>query len=98
MQEQNKGSFFDPKTIMAVVLVGAVWFGWQTYLTKKYPNYNKPKTAETTPVVTAPGAAGTTAVAGTPGSAIETKNTPTSQTPDKEYQYQDQNITFTVSN
>ena len=39
MQEQNKSSFFDPKTIFAVVLVAAVWFGWQTYLTKKYPDY-----------------------------------------------------------
>lgn len=36
MQEQNKGSFFDPKTIIALVLVGAVWFGWQTYH-KKVP-------------------------------------------------------------
>lgn len=39
--EQREGSFFDPKTILAIVLVGGVWFAWQTYLTKKYPDYGK---------------------------------------------------------
>ncbi|HEY8269961.1 MAG TPA: membrane protein insertase, partial [Pseudobdellovibrionaceae bacterium] len=95
MQEQNKGSFFDPKTILAVVLVGAVWFGWQSYLTKKYPQYNKVKTVETTPTMSTPG------VTTTPGenvsSTVETKRTPTPQIPEKEYQYHDQNITFTIS-
>ncbi len=96
MQEQNKGSFFDPKTILAVVLVGAVWFGWQTYLAKKYPQYNKAKT-EDAAIVGTPGVT-TTAAATTTTSAIETKSTSTVQTTEKEYQYQDKNITFIISN
>jgi YidC/Oxa1 family membrane protein insertase len=43
--EQREGSFFDPKTIIAIVLVGVVWFAWQSYLTKKYPDYGKPNVA-----------------------------------------------------
>lgn len=35
-------SFLDPKTIAAIVLVGACWLGWQAYMQKKYPHiYNK---------------------------------------------------------
>jgi YidC/Oxa1 family membrane protein insertase len=46
--EQREGSFFDPKTILAIVMVGVVWFAWQSYLNKKYPDYAKPaKAAET---------------------------------------------------
>ncbi len=30
-------SFMDQKTILAIALVGVVWFGWQSYLAKKYP-------------------------------------------------------------
>jgi YidC/Oxa1 family membrane protein insertase len=39
-------NFLDSKTILAILLVGAVWFGWQSYLTKKYP---KAAAVETTP-------------------------------------------------
>lgn len=49
-QQQNDKSFFDPKTLIAIAAVALVYFGWQSYLGKKYPNYNKPKTevAQTT--------------------------------------------------
>lgn len=98
MQEQNKGSFFDPKTIIAVVLVGAVWFGWQTYLTKKYPNYNKPQTQEAVKTAgTTPAAPGAETVATTATANVETKTTPT-QVVEKEFQYKDENISFTVTN
>lgn len=96
-QDQNK-SFFDPKTILALVMVAAVWFGWQTYLTKKYPNYNKrPQQTDTT----AANAEKSTAQGGqttTPAAAsVETKSTPT-QTAEKEFQYTDANISFTITN
>ncbi len=35
---KDSGSFFDSKTLLAIILVGASWLGWQIYLTKKYPN------------------------------------------------------------
>jgi len=44
MSEPNKQSFLDSKTILAVLLVGASWLGWQFYMQKKYPDlYNKSK-------------------------------------------------------
>ena len=44
---QNQGnSFFDPKTLFAIALVGIVWIGWQSYLHKKYPEAYKPKATE----------------------------------------------------
>lgn len=57
MQQKNDNpSFFEPKTIIAVATVALVYFGWQTYLGKKYPQYGKAtstqsqqKTTETTP-------------------------------------------------
>lgn len=36
-QNDNNGNFMDSRTITALVLVGLVWFGWQSYLGKKYP-------------------------------------------------------------
>ena len=32
---------FDKNTLIAVVLMMGVWFGWSAYLSKKYPNANK---------------------------------------------------------
>lgn len=36
MKKQNE-TFLDPKTLMAILLVGATFFGWQWYMQKKYP-------------------------------------------------------------
>lgn len=39
---ENNGKPFNIKTILLVVIVGVVFFGWQKYLENKYPNlYNK---------------------------------------------------------
>ena len=48
IMNDNKNSFLDPKTLSAVVLVAALWFGWQSYLTKKYPQSSAGKTATMT--------------------------------------------------
>jgi YidC/Oxa1 family membrane protein insertase len=52
--EQQKPNFFDPKTLIAIAAVGLVYFGWNAYLQKKYPDYGKPKNVAekvaTTPV------------------------------------------------
>jgi len=98
MQEQNKGSFFDPKTILAVVLVGVVWFGWQKYLTTKYPNYNKGVQKTTTTETTATTVKTETGAA-TSGQTVETKSTPTAQAAvEKAFDYKDANISFTITN
>ncbi len=41
MNEQQN-SFFDYKTLFAIILVGLVWFQWEKHLQTKYPSYNKP--------------------------------------------------------
>lgn len=61
MENDNKPSFFDPKTLVVVASIAIIYLGWQTYLQKKYPNYGKPaaavekvqNTIETTPSATA---------------------------------------------
>jgi YidC/Oxa1 family membrane protein insertase len=40
MDQQPK--IFDSKMLLAVVIIGAFYVGWQQYLNKKYPNLNKP--------------------------------------------------------
>jgi YidC/Oxa1 family membrane protein insertase len=99
MQEQNKGSFFDPKTIAAVVLVGVVWYGWQTYLQKKYPNYNKPKSAE---VSTSQGGQVPTTSETHPETTTTTTTTGDNkpslpQVTTKEIHFDDQNVSFTLT-
>lgn len=46
MNNNEKQSFLDPKTIIAIVLVGAAWMGWQWYMQQKYPEAFKPKQAQ----------------------------------------------------
>ena len=39
----GKSNFFDSKTMIAILLVGLVFVGWQRYLQKKYPDHFKVK-------------------------------------------------------
>jgi YidC/Oxa1 family membrane protein insertase len=45
--EQSGGGFFDKNTMIAIGLSFAVFFGWQTYLSKKYPKTEAPVKTET---------------------------------------------------
>jgi YidC/Oxa1 family membrane protein insertase len=99
MQDQNKGSFFDPKTIAAVILVAVVWYGWQTYLQKKYPNYNKPKT--TTEVSTSQGgqvpSTGDVKPETSTATSADNKNSTPQEVAAKEIRFEDQNVSFTLT-
>lgn len=48
MSNNNQpGSFFDGRFLITMVLVLAVWLGWQSYMAKKYPNsFGKKKSQE----------------------------------------------------
>lgn len=46
MEQQNNGKMFDGRTIFAILVVGAIFFGWQYYLKNKYPAYYSGKKAE----------------------------------------------------
>lgn len=93
MQEQQRGhngNFFDPKTLIAIVLVGFVWIGWQTYLQKKYPEAYKKKSAPPAQTQTAPGetdAAQTPAAAANDGaSGKPAKETPSAEASDRPFE------------
>lgn len=47
MSSQNETNFFDRKTVLAVLLVGILFFGWQKYLENKYPDFYKKPVATT---------------------------------------------------
>lgn len=49
MNQDNNSNFLDSKTIISIGLAGLVWFGWQTYLAKKYPQTNIKPVAEGAP-------------------------------------------------
>lgn len=65
-ENQQSNGFFDKNTITAVVLSFLVFFGWQMYMTKKYPKTPaKPVTAEASKETTPGTGTGTTNL-GTP--------------------------------
>ena len=39
----------DPKTLIAILILGVAWMGWQSYMTQKYPDYYTSKPAEEKP-------------------------------------------------
>ncbi|MEK2647303.1 membrane protein insertase YidC [Bdellovibrio sp. BCCA] len=97
MQQKNDNpSFFDPKTIIAVAAVALIYFGWQTYLGKKYPNYNKPKDAQTQ--TTPASDAANPAAASSP---IETKSSDVATAPaaqEQSFNFSNDKVSFTLTN
>src|SRR4051812_6175108 len=63
--DNNKQNFLDPNTLVAILLVGLIWFGWQWHLSQKYPH-------TTASVATAPNEK-----AQTPDEKSDAKETPT---------------------
>lgn len=64
-ENQQGGGFFDKNTMAAVVLSFLVFFGWQMYMTKKYPQQPKPQTPVAETTAATPTTAGTSNM-GTP--------------------------------
>lgn len=110
MQDENNKSFFDSKSIIAILIVGLVWFGWQSYLTKKYPEYGKPKTPVTATAETPTGTEGATEAQNT-ATTVATGNTEKTAATlqldqsknqeivaEKLIDYSSKNISFQISN
>lgn len=97
MQQKNdKPSFFEPKTIIAIASVALVYFGWQSYLTKKYPQYGKKVAKVEQTVQLQPGAAGdsNTGIVNT----VETKSeviAPGVQ--EQTFKYTDEKVSFVLT-
>jgi YidC/Oxa1 family membrane protein insertase len=60
IMSRNENSFLDSKTITAIVLVGLVWFGWQNYLSNKYPKMHEPTPVSVPSSTDNPGAVNST--------------------------------------
>ncbi|UOF00400.1 membrane protein insertase YidC [Bdellovibrio reynosensis] len=96
MQQKNDSpSFFDPKTLIAVATVALVYFGWQTYLGNKYPNYNKPKTAQTETQKTDATQGTTTTAPNTVETKSEVVAAPAVQ--DQSFQFSNDKVAFTLT-
>lgn len=97
MQERKDGpSFFDPKTIIAVAVVGIAYYGWNTYLQKKYPGYGKAKTEQ---VQTAETTA-TTSTTSTTGDAVAERKSEVVAAPaaeEKTFQFSNDKVSFALT-
>lgn len=97
--QNNNPKLFDSKTIVLIIAVGLIYFGWQQYLQKKYPDYGKPTTpvtatsSESTPASNPSIEAAPTA--STPASDSNTVSPSTTQY--KELVYADDKVSFAVS-
>ncbi len=108
MNQDNNSNFLDSKTIISIGLAGLVWFGWQTYLAKKYPQTNIKPVAEGAPnSVAADTESGVnkdkvvnksaTTSNGTPTAPIETTENKVG-TPEKLTTFESKDIKFEISN
>ncbi|AFY03451.1 membrane protein insertase YidC [Bdellovibrio bacteriovorus] len=96
-QKNNTPSFFDPKTLIAVAAVAIVYYGWNTYLGKKYPDYNKPKT-QTEQAKNSATAATTSETPAATANTVDTKSeimeTPTTA---KEFHFENDKVSFVMT-
>jgi len=98
-QQKNSPSVFDPKTMIAVAAVALTYFGWQTYLGKKYPDYNKAKTQQAQQAAdqTATTPAGTPETASKPLDA-KSEMVATPPTAEQKFTFTNDKVSFVISN
>lgn len=96
--KNNNPSFFDPKTLIAVAAVAVVYFGWNTYLGKKYPSYGKntPAQSETATKPTDTPASSSEIAAGTTN-PVESKSEVVTAPAEKSFQFSNDKVSFSVS-
>lgn len=100
MQQQNQQpSFFEPRTLFAIVAVAAIYFGWQTYISKKYPNYGQKVAVETAPLNPGEAAAPTQIPSQTSADGkVAAPGTLETAIQDKNLNFQSDKTNFVVSN
>ncbi len=52
LENNQQPKLFDSKTLLAIVLIGLFYLGWQKYLNQKYPTINQKKSAISTDLST----------------------------------------------
>ena len=98
MQPQRKDnpSFFDPKTLIAVAAVAIVYFGWQSYLQKKYPGYGQVQSEKAAPV--AEKSTATEQSAKNAGSSpVDAKSEVMAPAEEKTFTFSDDKVSFVLS-
>ena len=93
----EENNFFDARTIVAVILVGVTFVGWQTYMQKKYPQVNKSPVTEAATSV--PGATEVKPEGVKIPVASSTKTEPSKATnaPEKITTFESENLSFDIS-
>nr|BFD64781.1 membrane protein insertase YidC [Bdellovibrio sp. HM001] len=97
MQQKNNPSFFDPKTLLAVAAVAIAYYGWNTYLAKKYPNYNKPKTQSEQTVGATSGATPSESAAASANTVDTKSEIVTAPAVAKEFHFENDKVSFVVT-
>lgn len=94
----ERNNFMDSKTIMAVVITGLFFFGYQYYLKQKYPDMGKPAVTETTST-TIPGSNAATAPVATPDApAVSTEaKSQIPQVQEKLFHFENEVLAFDIS-
>jgi len=103
MMDNQNNNFMDKRTLIAAVLVGVLFVGWQSYLKNKYGNQvaAPPATAPGTPAATdAKTAASPTASPEISTNAQSEKaavSAPAAEKPESKLNYENKNVSFEVS-
>jgi YidC/Oxa1 family membrane protein insertase len=104
--KNDSQNFLDSRTIMAIVLVGAIFVGWQSYMQHKYPDVYTKKTDATSGQAPATNGSATQSPA-TEGNGAKTQTPGTTQTSETPVQvanaaerlthYESDNLSFDIS-
>lgn len=100
MQQKNdKNSFLEPKTLIAVAAVAIVYFGWNTYLQKKYPSYGKNTPAPSAPANNpSPAAPSESEIASDKvTNPVDAKSEVVANNPTQTFQFSNDKVSFSLS-
>lgn len=99
---ENNNNFLDSKTLLAVGVCAVLFFGWQAYMTSKYPDYYKPKGQ-----VAATGETGATAPTGVlspptegavqAGAQQAAQEAAVADTPETVHSFENESVAFEIS-
>lgn len=92
MQKNSSPSFFDAKTLVAVIAVALVYYGWNTYLGKKYPGYGQPTSTVTDSAEQVESVATSTSNADSKAVIAESE-----QAPEKTIFFENDKVSFTLT-
>ncbi|KYG66710.1 membrane protein insertase [Bdellovibrio bacteriovorus] len=100
MQQKNdkNPSFLEPKTLIAVAAVAIVYFGWNTYLQKKYPDYGKNTPAQSQVATSpTPGSSSAELAEGKVTKPVDGKSEVVTQNTEQTFQFSNDKVSFALT-